>query len=114
MFYSIRSERLLMEELDYNLLFRWFVGLNADDKVWDVTVFAKKPRPFAGDRRGQGVSVEHGRAGADQGPDLGRAFHRRWHLAGSVGGREKSFESAKYIGSLLSPAPPTIWCACET
>ena len=34
MLYSIRSERLLMEEMDYNLLFRWFVGLNADDDVW--------------------------------------------------------------------------------
>jgi transposase len=41
MLYSIRSERLLMEELDYNLLFRWFVGLNADDAVWDATVFSK-------------------------------------------------------------------------
>ncbi len=39
--YTIRSERLLMEELDYNLLFRWFVGLNADDPVWDATVYAK-------------------------------------------------------------------------
>ena len=34
MLYSIRSERLLMEEMDYNLLFRWFVGLNADDEVY--------------------------------------------------------------------------------
>ena len=41
MLYSIRSERLLMEEMDYNLLFRWFVGLNADDEVWDPTVFSK-------------------------------------------------------------------------
>ena len=41
MLYSIRSERLLMEEIDYNLLFRWFVGLNADDEVWDPTVFTK-------------------------------------------------------------------------
>jgi transposase len=39
--YSVRSERLLMEEMDYNLLFRWFVGLNADDGVWDATVFTK-------------------------------------------------------------------------
>ena len=39
--YTLRSERLLMEELDYNLLFRWFVGLNADDPVWDATVYAK-------------------------------------------------------------------------
>jgi transposase len=41
MFYSVRSERLLMEEMDYNVLFRWFVGLNMDDAVWDATVFSK-------------------------------------------------------------------------
>ena len=40
-FYSIRSERQLMEQLGYNLLFRWFVGLGIDDPVWDVTVFTK-------------------------------------------------------------------------
>jgi transposase len=39
--YSIRSERLLMEELDYNLLYRWFVGLNVDDRVWSATTFSK-------------------------------------------------------------------------
>src|SRR5467141_1267123 len=39
--YTVRSERLLMEQLDYNLLFRWFVGLNMDEPVWDVTVFTK-------------------------------------------------------------------------
>ena len=39
--YTLRSERLLMEELDYNLLFRWFVGLNMDDPVWDATVYCK-------------------------------------------------------------------------
>jgi transposase len=39
--YSVRSERMLMEQLDYNLLFRWFVGLNLDDSIWDVTVFTK-------------------------------------------------------------------------
>lgn len=39
--YSVRSERLLMEQLHYNLLFRWFVGLNMDDDIWDVTVFTK-------------------------------------------------------------------------
>jgi transposase len=40
-FYSVRSERQVMELLDYNLLFRWFVGLGIDDSVWDVTVFTK-------------------------------------------------------------------------
>jgi transposase len=39
--YSIRSERMLMEQLEYNLLFRWFVGLSMDDRVWDATVYTK-------------------------------------------------------------------------
>ena len=48
--YSVRSERMLMEQLDYNLLFRWFVGLNMDDAVWDATVFTKnRQRLLAGD-----------------------------------------------------------------
>ena len=40
-FYSVRSERQLMERLDTDLLFRWFVGLGVDDAVWDATVFSK-------------------------------------------------------------------------
>ncbi|MDQ2843460.1 MAG: transposase, partial [Acidobacteriota bacterium] len=39
--YTVRSERLLMEQLQYNLLFRWFVGLNMDEPVWVATVFSK-------------------------------------------------------------------------
>jgi transposase len=41
MLYSVRSERLLMEEIDYSILFRWFVGLNLDEAVWDATTFTK-------------------------------------------------------------------------
>jgi transposase len=49
-FYGIRSERLLMEQLDYNLLFRWFVGLNIDDEVWDASTFSKnRDRLLEGD-----------------------------------------------------------------
>ena len=40
-FYSVRSERQLMEQLDFNLLFRWFVGLGVDDPVWDASTFSK-------------------------------------------------------------------------
>jgi transposase len=48
--YSVRSERQLMEQMDYNLLFRWFVGLNMDDPIWDVTVFTKnRERLIAGE-----------------------------------------------------------------
>src|SRR5277367_5360468 len=49
-FYSIRSERLLMEQLEYNLLFRWFVGLGMDDAVWAPTTFTKnRDRLLEGD-----------------------------------------------------------------
>src|SRR5246127_2494512 len=41
MLYSVRSERLLMEDIDYSILYRWFVGLNLDEKVWDATTFTK-------------------------------------------------------------------------
>jgi transposase len=48
--YSVRSERLLMEEIDYSMLFRWFVGMNLDEPVWDVTVFTKnRDRLLEGD-----------------------------------------------------------------
>ena len=48
--YTVRSERLLMEELNYNLLFRWFVGLNMDDPVWHPTTFTKnRDRLLAGE-----------------------------------------------------------------
>jgi transposase len=65
--YSVRSERMLMEQLDYNLLFRWFVGLNMDGSVWDATVFTKNrerllvgtlPGPFSepcSSRRERGI-----------------------------------------------------------
>jgi transposase len=49
-FYSIRSERLLMERLEYDLLFRWFVGLGIDDPAWDHSVFSKnRDRLLEGD-----------------------------------------------------------------
>ena len=49
-FFSVRSERMLMEQLNYNLLFRWFVGLSMDDAVWDATVFSKnRDRLLEGD-----------------------------------------------------------------
>src|ERR1700676_5294487 len=48
--YSVRSERMLMEQLEYNLLFRWFVGLNMDEPVWVASVFSKnRDRLLSGD-----------------------------------------------------------------
>src|SRR4051812_19658498 len=49
-FYSIRSERLLMERVEYDLLFRWFVGIGIDDAAWDHSVFSKnRDRLLEGD-----------------------------------------------------------------
>ena len=63
--YSIRSERQLMEQIHFNLLYRWFVGLNIDDPVWDATVFSKnRERLIAGAGSGRAVVVGGGRTGA--------------------------------------------------
>ncbi len=52
-FFSVRSERQLIEQLTYNMMFRWFVGLSMDAPVWDVTVFTKnRDRLLEGDGRG--------------------------------------------------------------
>jgi len=53
--YSVRSERMLMEQLHYNFLFRWFVGLDLDETVWDATVF----RQESGSAGGRGKSLKH-------------------------------------------------------
>jgi transposase len=96
MLYSIRSERLLMEEMDYNLLFRWFVGLNADEEVWDATTFTKN----RGGRRGQGISGARGRAGAGQRFDFRRAFHGGRYAVGGVGKRKEfPAEAGKAVAS---------------
>ena len=62
-FYSVRSERQLIEQLDYNLLFRWFVGLAMDAPIWDVTVFTKnRDRFLAGEVAGQFFQAVLGQA----------------------------------------------------
>ena len=89
MLYSVRSERLLMEEIDYNLLFRWFVGLNADDAVWDATVFTKnRDRLLEADVAKQFLAQVVAQA-RGQGADFGRALHGGRHAAGGLGQREE-------------------------
>lgn len=64
-FYSVRSERMLMDQLNYNLLFRWFVGLNMDEPVWDATVFSKNRQRLLDGDIAQAffeMVVEHARA----------------------------------------------------
>ncbi len=70
-FFGLRSERQLMEQLNYNLLFRWFVGLSTDAPVWDASTFGKKPRAAAGRRCSAADSwPRSSEPAADQGADV--------------------------------------------
>jgi transposase len=61
--YTVRSERLLMEEIDYSVLYRWFVGLSMDDPIWSPTTFSKnRDRLLAGDIAGAFFDAVVGRA----------------------------------------------------
>ena len=85
--YTVRSERLLMEELNYNLLFRWFVGLNMDDPVWHPTTFTKnRDRLLAGDVAAAFFDAvqAHARAAGLLSDDTSR-----WDPIGSVGQPEE-------------------------
>jgi len=75
-FYGVRSERQLMEQVTYNMLFRWFIGLSMDAPVWDVTVFTKnRERLLAGDIA---VAFLLAIMGGQAAP-VGRPFLGRWH-----------------------------------
>ncbi len=84
-FYTVRSERQLMERLDYNLLFRWFVGLGIDDPVWDHSTYSKnRDRLLAADvaKKFLAAILAHGQVA----PLLsGRSFHRRRNHGSGVG-----------------------------
>src|SRR6202162_4775179 len=100
-FYTVRSERLLMEQLDYNLLFRWFVGLNMDDAVWDVTVFTKnRDRLLKADvaRKFFGLVVEQAQA-------LGLMSDEHFTVDGTLLEACASLKSFKRIDDKTS-APP--------
>jgi transposase len=71
-FYTVRSERQLMLQLDYNLLFHWLVGLSIDDPVWDATVFCKnRDRLLDGD-----IAAKFFVAGAEPAAGAQAAFQR--------------------------------------
>ena len=87
-FYGVRSERQLMEQLDYNLLFRWFVGLGIDDPVWDVTVFTENRDRLLGGEIAQVLRCRSRRC-ARRGPAFLRALLRRRHADPGVGEPEE-------------------------
>ena len=69
-----------MEQLDYNLLFRWFVGLAMDAPIWDVDGVHQEPRPVPGGRGRREVLPGGAGPARGQGAAVGRAFLGRWHL----------------------------------
>jgi hypothetical protein len=83
--YGKRSERLLMEELDYSLLFRWFVGLGIDDEVWDATVFSKNRDRLIEGENCQWLFRGGARAAGAVGVAERRTFYGGRDHAGSVG-----------------------------
>ena len=94
MLYTVRSERLLMEQLQYNLLFRWFVGLSMDDPVWVPTVFSKnRDRLLEGD-----IAAAFFDAVVDQAKTAGLLSDEHFTAVGSVGQSEK-FQTARRTGA---------------
>ena len=89
--YTIRSERQLMEQLDYNLLFRWFVGLGMDDAVWSPTTFTKNRDRLLDGRHRRGVLRGRAAARRDGAVAVGRSLHGRWDVAQGVG-QSQSFQ----------------------
>lgn len=88
-FYSVRSERMLMEQLAYNLLFRWFVGLGMNDEVWHATVFTIEAGSAAGQRCRRAVLWPCAGRGEKATAAVERALYRRWHADRGMGGTEE-------------------------
>jgi transposase len=100
--YTVRSERLLMEQLDYNFLFRWFVGLNIDDPVWDVTVFTKNRERLLVGEVAQGLF----NAVLDQAGAQGLLSNEHFTVDGTLieaGAGHKSFQAQRRWTSKLRP-----------
>jgi transposase len=99
-FYSVRSEALLMEQLDYNLLFRWFVGLDMDEAVWDATTFTKnRDRLLAGD-----IAQEFFAAITEQARDSGLLSDEHFTVDGTL---LEAWASQKSFQRKDHPTPPS-------
>src|SRR5437764_274083 len=100
--YTVRSERMLMEQLEYNLLFRWFVGLNIDDPVWDPTVFSKnRDRLLRAD-----VAALFFRAVLDEARARDLVSDEHFTVDGTLLEAWASLKSFKKVGDEDPPAPP--------
>jgi len=99
--YTVRSERMLMEQLEYNLLFRWFVGLNMDEPVWDVTVFTKnRERLLKAD-----VAKKFFQLVVEQARDLNLMSDEHFTVDGTLLEACASLKSFKKVGGEQEPPP---------
>src|SRR6516225_619965 len=99
--YTVRSERMLMEQLNYNLLFRWFVGLNMDEPVWDVTVFTKnRERLLKAD-----VAKKFFQLVVEQARDLNLMSDEHFTVDGTLLEACASLKSFKKVGGEQEPPP---------
>jgi len=99
--YTVRSERMLMEQLEYNLLFRWFVGLNMDEPVWDVTVFTKnRERLLKAD-----VAKQFFQLVVEQARDLNLMSDEHFTVDGTLLEACASLKSFKKVGGGEEPPP---------
>ena len=109
MLYTVRSERILMEQLQYNLLFRWFVGMNMDEPVWVPTVFSKNRDRLTGRRRRREVLRADTGSGARGGSAFRRALQRGRHFDRSLGEPEElSAEGSSRKPPPDDPGNPTV------
>ena len=100
MLYTIRSERQLMEQLDFNILYRWFVGLGMDDRVWDPTVYTKNRARLL---RGQ-VDVRFFDAILDQAREKGLLSEEHFTVDGTL---IEAWASQKSFQPKDRPMPPS-------
>ena len=122
-FFSVRSERQLMERLDYDLLFRWFVGLSMDDAVWDASTFSKNrdrllegdvarvPAAFRRSARVRGAVVERSLLGgwdADQGLGFDEGFRPKDGSGEPPAGDATASATSGARSARTKPMPTTI------
>jgi hypothetical protein len=108
---SARTERLLMEQRDYNLLFRWFVGLSMDDRVWDATTFTKNRDRLLEGEVATAFFAEVLAEAKAAGLVSDEHFHGRRHAAGGLGQSERFPSSDRADGWRPAQAPPPRWFA---
>ena len=102
--YSVRSERMLMEQLNYNLLFRWFVGLNMDEEVWHPTVYSKnRDRLLEAD-----VAKEFFGLVVAEATALGLMSDEHFSVDGTLLEACASLKSFQKVGSGKTPAPDDV------